>query len=236
MDRTNARTGSASAISGTEILVQDFIDTVQVKQSGYNAEYRAALGGVVNAVSKSGSNSFHGTAGVYQTDNKWLGDIRQTLRALPTDARRSEYVTIPRDESHQTDLVLSLGGPIKKDKGWFFFGHAPQYYPSERTVRWATPGTFTPTQTFDNGKPNNIATNYNATTQLASSLRARFTGNNETQKGALGLPAIQPDGTSTVERRDLQPALAVFSRSSSRTPTAASSTGRWARRRSSTRR
>ena len=102
-------------------------------------------------------------------------------------------------------MVFSVGGPILKDKGWFFFGHAPQYYPSERTVRWATPGTFPATQTFDNGKPNNISTNYNATTQLASSLRARFTGNNETQKGALGLPNIQPDGTSTTSAATFNP-------------------------------
>lgn len=210
VDRTNARTGTERAISGTEVLVQDFIDTVQVKQSGYNAEYRAALGGVVNAVSKSGSNSFHGTAGLYQTDNRWLGDIRRTLRALPTDASRSEYVTIPRDKFHQTDLVFSLGGPILKDKGWFFVGHAPQYYPTERTIRWSNPGTFPATQTFSNGKPNNIASNYNVTTQLASSLRARVTGNNETQRGGLTLPNIQPDGTSTSSAATFNPRSALF--------------------------
>jgi hypothetical protein len=210
VDRTNARTGTESAISNTAVLVQDFIDTVQVKQSGYNAEYRAALGGVVNAVTKSGSNAFHGTAGVYQTDAKWQGAIRPTLRSVPTDGSRSEYIITPRDKNHQTDLVFSLGGPILKDKGWFFVGHAPQYYPTERTVRWATPGTFPTTQTFDNGKPNNIATNYNVTTQLASSLRARFTGSNETQKGALSLPNLQPDGTSTSSAASFNPRSTLF--------------------------
>ena len=34
VDRTNARTGTATAITGTEVVVQDFIDEVQVKQSG----------------------------------------------------------------------------------------------------------------------------------------------------------------------------------------------------------
>jgi hypothetical protein len=210
VDRTNARTGTSQNVSGTEVLVQDFIDTVQVKQSGYNAEYRAALGGVVNVVSKSGSNSFHGTAGGYRTDNKWLGSIRKTLRAMPSDASRSEYVTIPRDKAYQNDVVLSLGGPILKDKGWFFVGVAPQFYPTERTIRWATPGTFTPTQTFDDGKPNNKTYNYNATTQLASSLRARFVGNNETQKGGLTLPNIQPDGTSTTSAATFNPRSTLF--------------------------
>ncbi len=209
VDRTNARTGTANAITGTEVVVQDFIDTVQVKQSGYNAEFRAALGGVVNAVTKSGSNQFHGSAGSYYTSNDWLGNIRPTLRALPTDASRAEYVTIPRDEGHQTDVVLQLGGPIWRDKGWFFVGYAPQFYPSERTVRWSNPGTFPATQTFDTDG-NNKVFNYNATTQISKSLRARFTGSNETQHGALGLPAIQPDGTSTASAATFNPRSPVF--------------------------
>src|SRR5689334_9781649 len=126
VDRTNARTGTATAITsvnnsgGTEVVVQDFIDQVQVKQSGWNAEYRAALGGVVNAVTKTGSNTFHGSAGMYYTDNKWLGDIRRELRSVPTDASKAEYIQRPRDKSHQTDGVVSLGGPIMKDRVWFF--------------------------------------------------------------------------------------------------------------------
>jgi outer membrane receptor protein involved in Fe transport len=213
VDRTNARTGSSNAISGTEILVQDFIDTVQVKQSGYNAEYRAALGGVVNAVTKSGSNAFHGLGAVYQIDDKWLGDIRRTLRATPANAAIAEYIRTPRDKSHQTDVVASLGGPIWKDKGWFFVGVAPQFATTERTVRWATPGSFPTTQTFDNGDPTQKVINYNVTSQLASSLRARFTGNNERQKGALTLPNLQPDGTSTTSAATFNPRNTVFAES-----------------------
>ena len=209
VDRTNARTGSATAVSGTEVVMQDFIDTVQVKQSGYNAEYRAALGGVVSAVTKSGSNSFHGAAGSYYTSNDWLGGIRPTLRALPSDASKAEYVTIPRDEGHQTDVVLSLGGPILKDKGWFFVGYAPQFYPSERSIRWASPGTFPAAQTFATDGNNKVA-NYNATSQITSSIRARFTGSNETQHGALGLPNIQPDGTSTSSAATFNPRSPLF--------------------------
>jgi hypothetical protein len=214
VDRTNARTGTATAISGTEVVVQDFIEEVQVKQSGWAAEYRAALGGVVNAVTKTGSNEFHGSAGAYYTTNDWLGDIRQTVRAVPSNAALAESVQIPRDESHQTDMVATLGGPIKKDKIWFFVGYAPQYYPSERTVTWTNPGTFPATQTFANGDPNNLALNYNATSQLSNSLRARFTGTNESQKGALGLPAIEPNGTSTASAATFNPRSPVFTEQS----------------------
>jgi outer membrane receptor protein involved in Fe transport len=210
VDRTNARSGSSQAISGTEVVTADFIDTVQVKQSGYNAEYRAALGGVINAITKSGSNSFHGSAGSYYTNNKWLGAIRPSLRSLPSDGSRAEYIKVPRDKSHQTDVVLTVGGPIWKDRAWFFGGYAPQYYPSERTVTWVTPGNNPATQTFNNGKPNNITGNYNVTAQVASNVRARFTGNNETQKGALGLPGIEPNGTSTSNANSFNPRSSVF--------------------------
>lgn len=210
VDRTNARTGSATAISGTEIVVQDFIETVQVKQSGYNAEYRAALGGVVNAVTRSGSNTFHGSAAAYYTDNKWLGAVRPTLRAVPTNAALAEYIKTPRDKSYQADYVMQVGGPILKNRVWFFAGYAPQYYPSTRTVTWNTPGTNEKTQTFKNGDPNNKTYNYNITGQLMNSLRGRFTGNNETQRGALGLPGIEPNGTSNSNANTFNPRSPLY--------------------------
>ena len=43
-------------------LIADFIEEVQVKSSGYTAEYGGATGGVVNVITKSGSNDFHGSA------------------------------------------------------------------------------------------------------------------------------------------------------------------------------
>ena len=233
VDRTNARTGSANAITGTEIVVQDFIDTVQVKQSGYNAEFRAALGGVVNAVTKSGSNSFHGLGGrVPDRQQMARRHSPDASRDCPTDAAIAEYIQTPRDKFHQTDIAATLGGPILEDKGWFFVGIAPQFYPTERTIRWANPGTFPATQTFDDGKPNNKTINYNATSQLASSLRARFTGNNETQKGGLTLPNIQPDGTSTSSAATFNPRNTAVHRAVPERLQRHRSTGRWARRRS----
>ena len=210
VDRTNARTGASTAITGTEVVMQDFIETVQVKQSGYNAEYRAALGGVVNAVTKSGGNSYRGGVATYYTTNDWKGDIRQTLRAVPSDPTKAESVIIPRDEGHQTDVAAQIGGPVLRDRAWFFAGYAPQYYPSARTVKWTNPGAFPAVQTFDtNG--NNIAANYNVTGQVSNSLRARFTGSNETQRGALGLPTgLQPDGTSTASAATFNPRSSVF--------------------------
>lgn len=209
VDRTNARTGTALATAGTEVVIQDFIETVQVKQSGYNAEFRAALGGVVSAVTKSGSNSFHGSAGTYYSNNKYLGDIRPELRSVPTDLSRAEYLKRPRDKGYSVDPVFSLGGPILKDRVWFFAGYTPQQSYAERTVTWVTPGNNPPTQTFDNGSPYDRTLNYNLTSQISSKLRARFTGSNERQKADLGLPAIEQDGTSTANVASFNPRPSV---------------------------
>ena len=56
IDTTNLQNGSSG-----KTFVTDFLDEVQVKTSGYNAEFPGATGGVVNAVTKSGTNVFHGT-------------------------------------------------------------------------------------------------------------------------------------------------------------------------------
>ena len=67
MDTTNLQTG----VSGKTMLL-DFVEEVQVKSSGYNAEFGGATGGVVNVLTKSGTNAFHGQVGTYyQTDDMY---------------------------------------------------------------------------------------------------------------------------------------------------------------------
>ena len=53
MDTTNLQNGT----SGKTMLL-DFVDEVQVKSSGYNAEFGGATGGVVSVLTKSGTNRF----------------------------------------------------------------------------------------------------------------------------------------------------------------------------------
>ena len=60
MDTTNLQNGT----SGKTMLL-DFVQEVQVKSSGYNAEFGGATGGVVNVITKSGSNTFRGQLGTY---------------------------------------------------------------------------------------------------------------------------------------------------------------------------
>ena len=213
VDRTNARTGTAMSTTNTatngDVVVQDFVETIQVKQSGYNAEFRAALGGVVSAQTRSGTNTFHGSAGAYYTDNKYLGDLRPTLRQVPTNLALAEQIRPPRDKGHSVDPVFSLSGPVLKDKVWFFAGYNPQSSFAERTVRWVSPGSNPPTQTFDNGSPTDRTLTYNLTSQITNKFRARLTGSNQRQKGPLGLPAIEQDGSSTSNVTSFNPRPSV---------------------------
>jgi hypothetical protein len=58
-----------------------------VKSSGYNAEFGGATGGVISAISKSGSNAMHGSGGMYYDSNSLRGAMRPYWRINPfTDA------------------------------------------------------------------------------------------------------------------------------------------------------
>ena len=189
-DTTDLRTGVSR-----KSVVADFVAEVQLKSSGYNAEYRATTGGVVSAVTKSGSNAYHGTLGGYYSNDDWAGSIRPSLRLNPLRQTEAEYIKTPRDPDYTSEPVGSLGGPIFRDRAWFFAGYAPTIRRQERTV------TFTPsnqTRTFRSDRDSHVF-NYNVVTQLLPSLRAKFSGANDRLKNANGssLPGIEPNGTST---------------------------------------
>ena len=187
MDTTALRNG----VSNKEVLT-DFLAEVQVKSSGYNAEYRAATGGVISAITKSGSNRFRGDIGAYYEPSDWYGDVRGSLRLTPTNQNVSEYTFTPRDDSYTVEPVLSLGGPIKQNRLWFFVGYLPQISEQTRTVTFTQNGQ---TQSFDNPtRDHNL--NWNVTGQATNDLRFRVNGINETARGGVSLPAKEPNGTS----------------------------------------
>ncbi len=94
-------------------LPYNFVREVQVKSGGYEAEYGYALGGIVNVLTQSGSNDFHGQFFSFFTNNVLGGERRPGL----------EVVKIPGFESY--DLGFSLGGPILRNKIWYFAAYNP---------------------------------------------------------------------------------------------------------------
>src|SRR3954470_3765046 len=120
MDTTNLQTG----VSGKTMLL-DFIQEVQVKSSGYAAEFGGATGGVVNVLTKSGTNAFHGQAGSYYQTEDMYGSIRPVARFNPIDSNLAETGMITPDNNWTYySPVADLGGPLLRDRLWFYGGAA----------------------------------------------------------------------------------------------------------------
>jgi hypothetical protein len=96
--------------------VQEF----QVTTSNYSAEYGRAAGGVVNAVTKSGANRVSGEGFYFYRDNAMGASNPFTTQAqLQADGTFATVRIKPDDRRQQ--YGLGIGGPIKKDKVFFFF-------------------------------------------------------------------------------------------------------------------
>jgi len=147
VDTTNPQTG----VQG-KALMTEFVDEVQVKSAGYPAEFGGSTGGVINVVTKTGTNDFKGTIGGEYTNTSWNGQNAlidtgtRTLTRSPilqlnlTNTGFEQYV--PKDDStNQIEPSVTFGGPLMKDNLWFYGGYKPQRQSISRTV------TFTNGQT-----------------------------------------------------------------------------------------
>lgn len=125
-------TGLAFGTIGSPV-VNDFIEEIEVITGGYNAEIGRATGGVVNVVTKSGTNEFKGSIfGYYQP-----GFLTAAAQKAPVNATSIDAVS---NTAYNADVGFELGGPILKDKLWFFVGFAPQFAATDvtRTIKRQT--------------------------------------------------------------------------------------------------
>jgi hypothetical protein len=99
------------ALSGAYVYSLDSIQEYQVTTSGYSAELGQAAGGVVNAVTKSGGNGFHGDLFYFLRYPTW-----NALDPLP---KSQGIYTQPIHQWQQ--FGASVGGPVIKDKLFYFF-------------------------------------------------------------------------------------------------------------------
>jgi hypothetical protein len=113
---------------GTPLSVE-FIKEVNIITGGYMPEYGRATGGVLDAVTKSGSNEFHGSIFTSLTPGALEGtraQIKREGQTILTDTRLSSL----------RDFGVEFGGPILKDKLWFYVGFSPGFsrYQLERYI------------------------------------------------------------------------------------------------------
>ena len=95
---------------GSSFVPMDFVDEVQAKTGGYQAEFGRSTGGVINMVTKSGTNTFRGGISLYFEP--------EGLQEQEPDTAYNHNQEENR-ESFETNA--SLGGPILRDR-LFFFG------------------------------------------------------------------------------------------------------------------
>jgi hypothetical protein len=94
----------------------DFIKDVQVKTGGYEAEFGQATGGVVNVITKSGSNAFKGSGFYYDRPSGLEGTWTQV---------QTPNGTVQTTGSRSYDGGAEGGGPILKDRVFFFGAFDP---------------------------------------------------------------------------------------------------------------
>ena len=102
-----ADTVDASVNGIRSTVSQEAVQEFQVITNGYSAEYGRASGGVVNIITKSGTNDFHGSA---------FGFLRnRNIQA------QNPFTNVPDPAYTRAQYGLAMGGALKKDKTFWFF-------------------------------------------------------------------------------------------------------------------
>jgi hypothetical protein len=94
-------------------LPSNFVEEIHVRVGGSEAEYRSSLGGGVDVITFSGGNEFHGQIFGFLSSNR-LADEPKRVSWEPTSGDHASY-----------DVGFSLGGPILRDRLWFFAAYDP---------------------------------------------------------------------------------------------------------------
>lgn len=124
-----------------------FVQEVQLKTSGIEAEYGGALGGVVNVIMKKGGNAWHGGFFTTYEANGLDGDnnniyLRDDPLSTGNYAARLDPTTQLYNPSKDHFKIVqpgfTIGGPILKDRLWFFAGFAPLFNSLAKTVNFGT--------------------------------------------------------------------------------------------------
>jgi len=107
VDGADATDNSVNGVRST--VSQEDVQEFQIISNSYAAEYGRAAGGVVNIITRSGSNEFH-------------GDVYGYLRNRNFQAV-NPFSTTPNPAYTRVQAGAAFGGPIKKDKTYYFFSY-----------------------------------------------------------------------------------------------------------------
>ena len=143
------------------LLGANELQEIAVVTNGYTGEYGRSAGANVNYTTKSGSNQFHGNAGWFYNDgafnaNDWFNNASGT----------------PRPHAVANQWVGSVGGPIKKNKLFFFYDN--------EGIRYVLPGggapVYVPTAAFASAVQANINANQPSESAFYQNIFALYAG------------------------------------------------------------
>ena len=101
---------------GASTVPFEFYDQVEVKTGGYQAQFGRSTGGVVNAVTRSGTNEFHWGFNAYYTPDELRADSPDTYS-------QSNHL----DQYTEREFNLWASGPIVEDRVFFYAMYSPRY-------------------------------------------------------------------------------------------------------------
>ncbi|HEX3470600.1 MAG TPA: carboxypeptidase regulatory-like domain-containing protein, partial [Silvibacterium sp.] len=112
------RGSSGNGYSSAQSAISEF----QVNTSNFSAEYGHAAGGVINTVTRSGSNRLHGQASFYDRNAAW--GAANAYTTLTERTSLGQYVSVPyKPPDARMQWSLAAGGAIRRDKLFWFFAY-----------------------------------------------------------------------------------------------------------------
>lgn len=111
----------------------ELLQEVQVKSTGFDAEYSGSTGGVINVVTFGGTNDWRGNLGISVRPSGLQGKPSPILNRFGSGTGEFEYFQPNKDDGTDIFPVASISGPILKEKVWGLFSYAPQIFRTERT-------------------------------------------------------------------------------------------------------
>jgi hypothetical protein len=113
-----------------DMYIEDAVQETTVASSGISAEYGRFTGGVINVVTKSGGNTFKGSFRDTLQNDKWRAYTPFEKIGLGNGSIKSE----PRVDTTVPTYEYTLGGPVVRDRLWFFTAGRFQTQESSRTL------------------------------------------------------------------------------------------------------
>jgi hypothetical protein len=126
--------------STSKYIIQEF----QVNTGVYSAEFGRAAGGVINAITKSGTNTLHGIAYFSDRDNDWGAVNPYTTNTINTSTPSTPvFETLPyKPVDWRKEWGFDAGGPLRHDKLFWFYGYAQYRRNFPGTGKANTPSSF----------------------------------------------------------------------------------------------